>query len=88
MTKSQHVSGFECIILVVGTLVLSGCASIYTQLDDHRRWNTSYGHTVPRVYSGTVVDANLLTAENVALFDLIDLPLSFVTDLVSLPWTI
>jgi uncharacterized protein YceK len=73
---------------LVAAILLNGCASIYTQLDDHRKWNTHYALTVPRVYSGTVVDWDGLTADNLALIALLDLPLSFAVDTVSLPWTI
>jgi len=77
---------FAAIMFVVTSL--SGCATLYTQVSDHRKTDVHYGFTVPRVYSGTVVDAHGLTADNAAFFALIDLPLSLALDTVLFPYTV
>lgn len=70
--------------LLMGVVVVSGCGTIVS-----RSQYDSYYYDLhhPRVYGGTVFDAKSITAENVGLLFLLDLPLSLVADTVLLPLT-
>lgn len=79
---------YSLITIALNVFLLSGCSTLITQVNDHSKDKIFYGFFVPRVYSGTVVDAHGITADNLGLFALIDLPLSFALDTVLLPYTI
>jgi uncharacterized protein YceK len=76
------------VLIIASMLQCSGCATLYTQISDHNDANDAYGFTVPRAYSGTVLDCHALGAENIGFFALVDLPLSLVLDTILFPYTI
>ncbi len=72
------------------SLLLSGCASIYTQTHDaytDAGVGCADGKTIPNIYSGLVFDIYCLPAENAGFFCLVDLPLSLVVDTVVVPYS-
>ena len=73
------------IVLLFNT---GGCATAISLSIAEEQTKFGSDCNVPRVYSGSDVDICGLTAENLGLFALIDLPLSFVVDTILLPYTI
>ncbi len=66
----------------------SGCATGISLSTAQKETRCGSDCNVPRVYSGSAVDLCGLTADNLALFALVDLPLSFVADTLMLPYTV
>lgn len=71
---------------------LSGCGTIVSHIEGDDYYDNGHS-TLPRAYSGVVLDYRMFyhpqysEPNNVELFFLLDLPLSFVLDTVILPYT-
>jgi uncharacterized protein YceK len=74
-------------LLFVTGVGITGCATILSLSTADEQTKCGSDCDVPRIYSGTAVDVCGLTAYNLALFALLDLPLSFVGDTLMLPYT-
>jgi uncharacterized protein YceK len=67
---------------------VSGCATGISLSSAEKETRCGSDCNVPRIYSGAAVDMCGLTADNLALFALVDLPLSLVADTLVLPYTV
>jgi uncharacterized protein YceK len=74
-------------LLVFTGVGITGCATILSLSTADEQTKCGSDCNVPRIYSGTAVDICGLTADNLGLFALIDLPLSLVGDTLMLPYT-
>lgn len=77
--------------LVILLIEVSGCASVYTQSHDayaDTKVDCSDSKTIPNIYSGFIFDLYCISAENAGFFCLVDLPFSFITDSLVLPYTV
>ena len=77
-------------LLLCLMLTLQGCASIYTNRHsfyEADEFSCDETHSIPRVYSGTVLDIYNVGAENAGFFVLVDVPFSLILDTVLLPYT-
>lgn len=77
-------------LLCLMLLLLQGCASIYTNRYSYYEaadFRCDETHSIPRVYSGTVLDIYNVGAENAGFFVLLDMPFSLILDTVLLPYT-
>jgi uncharacterized protein YceK len=83
-----HKIMLRCLPLAVAAFHLTGCATAFTLSTAEKETRCNSDCNVPHVYSGTAMDICGLTADNLALFALLDLPLSLVADTVVLPYTI
>jgi len=78
-----------CMVCIIGILFfVNGCATIITVSMAENETQCSTDSTIPRIYSGTVLDLYGLTAENIGFFALIDLPLSCAADTMILPYSV
>jgi uncharacterized protein YceK len=77
----------QIFFLVFTGVGMTGCATVLTLSTADEQTKCGSDCNVPRIYSGTAVDICGLTADNLGLFALIDLPLSIVGDTLMLPYT-
>ena len=82
----QRLTALLLSLIVFSTI--SGCGTVISLTSSEKETQCSSDCNVPQVYSGTAVDMCGLTADNLALFALIDLPLSLVADTILLPYTV
>lgn len=89
LLNNHKNQGCFSLFILSSSLLLSSCASIYTQIAGHSNdptvcnEETGFGP----VYSGTHFDAECIGYENVGFFCLVDLPMSLVLDTLLLPYT-
>ena len=74
-------------LLVLTGAGITGCATILSLSTAYEQTKCGSDCNVPRIYSGTAVDICGLTADNLGVFAIIDLPLSLVADTLVLPYT-
>jgi len=74
-------------LLVFIGVGITGCATILSLSTADEKTKCGSDCNVPRIYSGTAVDICGLTADNLGLFALVDLPLRLVGDTLMLPYT-
>ena len=76
----------------VFTFLISGCGTIISHTEGNNYYDT-HDKTLPRVYSGVIWDfrcfhhPHIESSNNLELFCLIDLPISFALDTLILPYT-
>jgi uncharacterized protein YceK len=78
----------RCVAVAIAAVQLTGCATALTLSTAGKDTSCNSDCNVPHVYSGTAMDVCGLTADNLALFALLDLPLSLVADTIVLPYTV
>jgi uncharacterized protein YceK len=71
---------------LIGFQFLQGCLTVVTLHNPEERCGAK--QPIPRVYSGTRCDVHGLSADNVGVIALLDMPLSFVADTIVLPYTV
>jgi uncharacterized protein YceK len=76
----------QCVALLFIPFWLSGCGMLMSRYVIEDPYIEQVSTT--RIYSGTALDISGLGADNVALFALVDLPLSLIADTVFLPVTV
>lgn len=86
MQRIIHLTSL--LLWLISFSAISGCATGISLSLAEKETRCGSDCNVPRIYSGTAVDMCGLTADNLALFALVDLPLSLVADTLILPYTI
>ncbi len=86
MQRIIHTISLLLPLVLIPTI--SGCATGISLSTAEKETRCGSDCNVPRIYSGVAVDVCGLTADNLALFALVDLPLSLVADTIVLPYTI